>query len=160
MGDARDPIDQLERCHRRMEEALARLEQAAGEPDGDQEVVDTLAWLDRTAARHVEDEEQSLFPRLRARAELVDLVTALSAEHVEHDRVHDALRVEVTTRGPHGPEVPRLASELARVYRDHIEREERELLPAARATLGADDCAAMSAEMEQRRESDGRGRGR
>jgi hemerythrin-like domain-containing protein len=124
----RDPLEQLERCHRRMEEALARLEQAAGEPDdaADQEIVDTLAWFERTSARHVEDEELSLFPRLRERPELVDLIAALTA----------------------------------RVYRDHIEREERDLLPAARAALADDDRAAMSAEMETRREPDGRGRDR
>src|SRR5919198_6186334 len=67
-----DAIEMLERSHRQVEERLAQLQRACSaivrERGGAGELAaidDALAYLERSAARHEEDEEESLFPRLR-----------------------------------------------------------------------------------------------
>src|SRR5262245_25233075 len=135
-GGQRDPFEQLERCHRRMEEELASLQQASDA------IARGVAFFARTGARHTADEEQSLFPRLEGRPELAGVLGALTAEHREHDRVYAGL--EALVAGAGGPSLVSLVDELARVYREHIEREEKELLPAARELLGETERAAMA----------------
>jgi hemerythrin-like domain-containing protein len=163
------PVDRLERSHRRLEQQLAQLQRAAGaivrERAGgdDLDVVDTvLAFLERQALRHETDEEESLFPRLRATGDLAPLLDELAGQHRLHRHLvlHlRALRSGWSVGGPDAGDGAALVittNELVRAYRAHIEREERELLPAARAALGPGECAAILMEMERRR---GGGRG-
>ena len=65
----------LERSHRRLEERLADLTRAAGdivreraEAGAIEQVDAVLDYLERSAARHETDEEESLFLRLRRHA--------------------------------------------------------------------------------------------
>src|SRR3954464_13782096 len=80
---------QLERSHRRHDEVMAELLEAArrlaaGRPDdGDLgRVRDAVAYFERAVARHFVDEEGSFFPRLSTRRpELAAALAELSAEH-------------------------------------------------------------------------------
>jgi hemerythrin-like domain-containing protein len=162
----------LERSHRRLEERLSELQQAATaivrERAGVAELstVDSVvAFLEKSAARHEADEEESFFPRLRRVRDLTPLLDDLLAEHVLHRHLINQLR-SLRSRWPvagpgasDGAALVTLANELARLYRAHIEREERELLPAANAHLGPDEREAIQAEMDRRRSAgDGHGR--
>lgn len=162
----------MERSHRRLEERMVELQRAAEaivreRADAAQlEQVDhVLAFLERSAARHESDEEESLFPRLRGHAELVSLMSDLAQEHDQHRQLVGQLRALRSGWPPGGPDAGDGAalaiavSELARAYRLHIEREERELLPLARDRLTAEDRAQLGLEMERRRDGDGGGRG-
>lgn len=163
MDDARDPFARLENTHRRIEERLATLERAAAELDGVErmraldDVYDVVRFLARGAVRHHEDEEVSLFPRL-ATSELAPIVASLAEEHRTHDAVYAELAALVRSfPADYGPEradearLAALARRLSDVYRAHIDREERELFPAARRALDAVTCAAIADEMEARR---------
>ena len=71
-----DPLAQLERSHRRLEEACDALTMAARDRDIET-AGDVCAFFARQVRRHEEDEEQSLFPRL-ANAALQAVLERLS----------------------------------------------------------------------------------
>lgn len=150
-----DPITQLERSHRRLEEACDAL--AVAEAARDIETVsDVCSFFGRQVRRHEEDEEGSLFPRLAAAGpsdEVRATLERLSAEHREHEALHRRLEDALAGRveGDAWTEIARIADLVTRAYRSHIEDEEKVLFPAARALLGADDLAAIRSEMDARR---------
>src|SRR5215831_11599032 len=92
-------LAQPERSHRRHDEVIAELLEAArrlaaGRPDdGDLERVHAaVRYFERAVTRHFVDEEGSVFPRLSSRRpELAAPLAALSAEHP----AQIALQVEV-----------------------------------------------------------------
>ena len=172
MSSRGDGLDMMERSHRRLEERVVELQRAAEAivreraDDAELEQVDSvLAFLERSAARHESDEEESLFPRLRQHTELVSLMSDLAHEHDQHRHLVAHLRALRSGWPPGGPDagdgaaLVMAVSELARAYRAHIEREERELMPLARDRLTADERAQVGLEMERRRNGDGGGRG-
>lgn len=149
----RDPFEQLESSHRRLEERLAELGAAATTPAGSGRdaalgvVEAVLDYFDRSVQRHEADEEKSLFPRLRAHPELTATLEMLECEHREHERLHADLREGYQDPGY----LAELARKLATAYRAHILEEERVLFPAARRLLKEADLLAIAAEMEARR---------
>ncbi len=144
-----DPVERLGNTHRRMEQELAALEVAARA--GDRQGLDLgLDFFASAAKRHHEDEEASLFPRLRGNAELVPLLEALAAEHREHEAARR--QIEELLRGNAEPGVT--AASVARfvtALRAHIEREDRELLPAAERVLDPETRELVASEMRERR---------
>jgi hemerythrin-like domain-containing protein len=157
----------MERTHRRIEEQLGELQRAATaivrERGGTAElaVVDgVLAYMERSVARHEADEEESLFPRLRATAaarELAPLLQDLIADHVHQRHIVKQMR-SLQDRWPsNGPDarsgasLVTLVNELVRAYRSHIEREDKELYPAANEHLKPAERQAIRTEMGRRR---------
>jgi hemerythrin-like domain-containing protein len=142
----RDPFEMLERCHRRLEETLDRLRTPSR-----QALDEALAFVDRAVKRHEDDEEQSLFPRLSRVPQLAGLLDRLTIQHRDQTALVEELR---TLLGAATPDDAKLADVVARLdaaYRDHIAIEERQLFPAAKAALDADDLGGMASEMEARR---------
>lgn len=152
-NDSIGPLDQLERCHRRLEEACDALGPATETQDR-QTIEDVAAFFDRQIRRHEDDEDGSLFPRLAAKPELAADIERLRKEHEHHAglraRFHAAIAT-LSSETPDWPGLTRAADELIRAYRDHVQLEESRLFPAARAALTADDLAAMRTEMDERR---------
>ena len=159
-----DGLSMLARSHRRLEERMADLQRAASsilreraDADDLATVDEVLAYLERSAMRHELDEEESLFPRLHRRAELRPLLAELSAEHDQHRALVGHLRMLRSGWSAGGPDagdgaaLAKVTGELARAYRVHIEREEHELLPAARDHLSRAELGAIRQEMERRR---------
>jgi hemerythrin-like domain-containing protein len=160
----KDAYSMLDRCHRklgvRMAEMCAAAEALAAGSGGPAEcdvVTDVLDFLDRTDARHVADEEQTIFPRLAATGAVPELIDDIEREHREHDELHADIRAEVAawTERPPPPEQARRLAELSRqleaAYAQHIEREDSELVPAMKAHLSQSDIEAIFAEMQARR---------
>jgi hemerythrin-like domain-containing protein len=143
-----EALDRLASSHRRHDEEMSALLEAARA--GDEGVVaDVLDFLERTTPRHFADEEESLFPRLVARApDLADAVARLIAEHRDHERIHARLRVRFDAGDL--PAVLAEAEGLDALYRRHV-AEEDALLPRIAAILDADELAAIAAEMQGRR---------
>src|SRR6476646_1862352 len=85
----RSSLAQLDRSHRRHDDVMASLVEAArrlaaGRPhDSDvQTIHDAVAYFQRAVTRHFLDEEGSVFPRLSTRRpDLAADLAALSAEH-------------------------------------------------------------------------------
>lgn len=156
MPEARDPLVQLERCHRRIEEACKALVTAAREHDIEL-ASDALGFLERQGKRHEGDEESSVFPRLAAHAAAPAAVKAaigeLHDEHRHHAALHVRLAEIVAGRidGDPWAALDAVARELGSAYASHIAKEESVLFPAVRTVLTDEDRAAISAEMESRR---------
>jgi len=144
-----DPVARLENTHRRMGDELTALEVAAHA--GDRQGLDmALDFFASAAKRHHEDEEASLFPRLRGDAGLVPLLDGLASEH----RDHEAARREIEELVRGNADTRAIAASVARfvaMLRAHIEKEDRELLPAAERMLDAETREAVAEEMRGRR---------
>jgi hemerythrin-like domain-containing protein len=156
-----DPLAQLERSHRRLEEACDALTKAAAHHDMET-VGDVAAFFARQGRRHEEDEEQSLFPRLEAAARksgadenVLALLTRLRDQHRAHEALHARLEEAAAGRTSDvtdlWSQIAGLADALTHAYREHLENEETTLFPAARRLLTAGELDAMLEEMRARR---------
>ncbi len=151
MTDLRDPFERLCRSHRRLEERLDDLARAVREKN----VVglrDVCAFLDRQVRRHEEDEERSLFPRLREK-DGTELVGVLEREHREHEALAARLEraVDALDRDEVDTDLAPAADAITSAYRKHIADEETGLFPLARTKLTPEELDVMAREMEERR---------
>jgi hemerythrin-like domain-containing protein len=163
-SDFTDPLGLLGDCHRRIERFLGVLltlsRTRQGGPLEPAEAASLRAALEyfRTAApQHTADEEESLFPRLRAAGALRSL-DALEADHQASASAHaevDALGRKWLTAGALPPEsahtLAALLQQLSDTYASHIAIEDKEVFPAAGRMLSAEQIAAVGREMENRR---------
>lgn len=164
------PLGLLSDCHRRIERFLGILQtvvaQAGGRPLSDEQrrAVDAALEYFRTAApRHTADEEESLFPLLRASDDpaaraAMEVVRALEADHAAADATHAAVDswyrrwIEAgSLAAPEAQELSRALAALRELYQRHIAVEDRELFPLAGRVLSREQLAQLGEEMAQRR---------
>lgn len=142
-GKQRTALEMLQRSHDRLRERLAELRNAAAALAGDGDdraaaevTLEVLDHLERSVARHEQDEELSVFAHLSSRPELADLLDQIEREHRQHEALHARLRELVWPwrgRDPQPAEAVALTGlcrELAAAYDRHLALEERELFPA------------------------------
>jgi hemerythrin-like domain-containing protein len=163
-----DPLGLLRACHERITERLDILERLPGHlsangPDaGARSAAQRiLQYFDRAAPHHHEDEEQDLFPMLRAalRREGADprlsgWLDRLSAEHRDLERGWKDLRPRLVAlaQGEGGGALPDLACPgLIDAYRRHIALENDHLLPVAERLLTPAEIGRLAAAMQSRR---------
>ncbi|MBV9852622.1 MAG: hemerythrin domain-containing protein [Armatimonadetes bacterium] len=165
-----DPLGLLSDCHRRIEKFLRHLtlvtEKARGGPlDAEQrQALETaLRYFREAAPRHTRDEEESLFPRLRAAGSAdaqmaLAALDALEADHDAADAHHaavDQLGRQWLDTGHLSPgETDRLAGLLARLttlYGWHIGIEDTQVFPRAARVLDAAAIRQVGREMAERR---------
>lgn len=163
-----DPIGMLKDCHRRIENFLRVLcvvaERAGGRAltrEESEAVAAALRYFHDGGARHNADEEESLFPRMRAEAALdseAQELAGLEEEHREASELH--VKVESFYRrwideGTLGADDAALLLEATRaldtLYARHIEVEETVVFPRAASCLAPETLAAMGAEFRARR---------
>src|SRR5262245_61402264 len=165
-------LEQLARSHRRHDDVLAKLLDAArrfaaGRPDpGDLDAVAAaVSYFERAVPRHFLDEEGSVFPRLSTRRpELAPELAALSAEHppqitLQTQVITAARGLDGESRPAAGKALLDVATRLADAHRAHVAREDA-IFATAEEALSAEDDNEIVAEMETRRDRDGRGRQR
>jgi hemerythrin-like domain-containing protein len=157
-GKLKPPRERLDHSHRRLEGELLSLEgaaQAIVESPNDlsawQSIQEVLAYLQRAAIRHEADEEESVFPRLATHPALRSLLTRLRGEHRSQSKLVAALAGAAENKDP--KEVLRVTKRLAASYRDHIDIEDRELLPAMSRHIDAESLNEIANEMAARRQS-------
>lgn len=171
-----NPLGMLRACHRRIERALTVMERLAEQEAAgalDEPARDALRQMLHYFAvgvpRHSADEEESLFPRLRAAqtsageclpdAAALRLLHTLEQEHAEADAAHhglDALGQGLLRTGQfEAPEerarFAALIAALRQLYQEHIRAEDDELFPLAARTLGTADQETVGLEMAARR---------
>lgn len=149
----RDPLERFEAEHaealRRLdllETGAGRVAAAAAEGRRDREAMRrmeaVLDFIRTEVRRHNEDEERALFPLLEDEVPWEPFA--------EEHRMLRSLEGELASaleRGD-GRRAARTARALAGTLRDHIERENGMLFPAARERLGADGLAEVSRRLE------------
>ncbi len=163
------PLEMLSACHGRIDTQCATLERllvhlAAYGVDAEARTAarNVLRYFDTAAVDHHADEETDLFPALLESMAgsdpvcLREMTAGLIAEHRQLEQrwaiVRAALQAIIA-----GTSAQLAAAEVAAVhalvqlYRHHLEREERELLPMAARLLGDAELAAIGAAMRRRR---------
>lgn len=163
------PLALLSECHRRIERFLADMVRVATERRGGEltetdrsDLAGAVRYFREAAPRHTADEEESLFPRMRAGAQpqaqqaLAEL-DRLEADHQRADAHHaeaNTLAMRWLSEGRlNEAEARRLAEVLAtlgEIYREHIAVEDSAVFPAA-ASLPAEELEAVGREMAARR---------
>lgn len=165
-----EPLGLLSDCHRRIERFLAVLvtvsEMAHGAPLSDdqrQSLTTALQYFRDAAPKHTADEEESLFPRLRAAgapevAKALSEVEKLESDHAYANRLHaqvDRLGNQWLESGALPPELAdhlmALTNELTSIYKTHIETEDTFLFPLARRVLDPAQQREIGEEMSARR---------
>ncbi len=162
-----DPLGMLQDCHRRIERFLQVLcvvaERACGRTLTEEEIAAVTAALHyfrEGGSRHNADEEESLFPRLRA-AEGGRSANELA--HLEEDHRHagelhrkiEALYGKWMDAGALNSgeqhDLRSATTELAGIYSEHIKLEELIVFPNAARVLDKAAIAAMGQEFKERR---------
>jgi len=167
------PVEHLIACHRRIEQRLDTLVKAAGHLESEREraleaIAKSIRFLDSSGAMHTEDEERSLFPRLRPKlsAEELAFIESLEQHHRLAEVIYSRLKQLITEASAQS----RVPAELVGQYRDcadrlrslygeHIRSEDEILTRLARRSLTEPELAEISAEMRYRRSTGGHQRG-
>jgi hemerythrin-like domain-containing protein len=169
-SDFSNPLGVLSDCHRRVEYFLRLLvivtEQAHGEPLNAEQrdaLEVALRYFAEAAPKHTADEEESLFPLLRASphaeaTEAVALAIALSRDHDKAATQHaavDALArrwlADGCLKAAPARALAAHLSDLTTMYRHHIAVEDDELLPLARRVLSPTAIVTLGCQMARRR---------
>lgn len=162
-----DPIGMLRDCHRRIERFLHVLCLVAGraadrsltaEEAG--AVESALHYFREGGMRHTADEEESLFPRLRAECaegELEELGD-LESDHLRASEFHASIEALYKnwmekSRLSRGDEERILSAtvQLKHLYEEHIQVEEQAVFPRAAALLDSRAITTMGEEFRARR---------
>ena len=164
-----EPLGLLTDCHRRIEKFLELLQRIAREYDDkplDAQAVDAVRTAKRyfahAAPKHTADEEESLFPRLRAAAQTqgkeCTAIARLEGEHEQADRLHaqvdgllEAWLRDGSLPAERSTELGSILATLRELYREHIHVEEAEVFPLAGSLLSPSDLSAVGSEMRARR---------
>lgn len=159
------PLDHLMACHRRIEQRLDTLVDAAGHiatgrAAALEAIRKSLHFLDTSGALHTEDEEASLFPRLRSKAaaEEIRFIDSLEAQHAEAESIYAELKNLAAALASPDECPPDLvqryrecAARLRSLYGDHIRREDEVLMDLARRSLSESETSEITGEMRARR---------
>jgi hemerythrin-like domain-containing protein len=164
-----EPLGLLTDCHRRIEMFLELLQRAVREHAGaplDTPTANAIRnaqrYFAKAAPKHTADEEESLFPRLRAAAAThgkdASAIARLEGDHEQADRLHakvDGLLESWLREGSlpaeRSADLGSILATLRELYREHIHVEEAEVFPLAGSLLSPSDLSAVGSEMRARR---------
>ncbi|HEY6490634.1 MAG: hemerythrin domain-containing protein [Terracidiphilus sp.] len=162
-----DPLGMLKDCHRRIENFLRVLcvvaERARGRKMAEEEaeaIEAALHYFRVGGERHTADEEESLFPRLRAQG--VDAATGCCQElesdheranalHAEAETLYRRWMADGTLGAADEARLSKTTDELSRLYAAHIRVEEDVVFPHAAKVLDGAAVAQMGEEFRARR---------
>lgn len=171
--DFTDPISLLVHCHQRIETQLEMLVRATEVLRAGNSLSRPKAFAAIDAAckhfaiagvKHTEDEEESLFPRLRTHGgaggeEALAAMAELESQHRTAEQMHKQFDEFVLTLPRDGSADSReldcfseMAAELMTFYRPHIFMENNMVFPIAARVLAAGDIHALGEEMRARRQ--------
>lgn len=168
-----DPLRMLSDCHRRIEWFLGSLynvDQVAGEtltPAERQALESALGYFATSGVVHTQDEDESLFPRLRSCADdhpcvhaVLETLERLDLDHQLAHEEHKVVERLIQTWLRDGMLTPDSRENLKLVleslrerYRGHIELEDSVVFPLARTVLSATVIETVGKEMRQRHTS-------
>lgn len=166
-----DLVGLLLECHQRIRAFTGLAEDIGRREDlTDADMIDGCSRCERYFTEalplHVEDEEESLLPRLRERSQEVDAaLQTMHAQHEEHgpllESVLEALRAvrrdpdrrsDAAEARSHREQLRVAAARLRGEFEKHLTLEEQVIFPAAGALLTSQDHAAIMDELRARRQ--------
>lgn len=144
------PLDMLGACHTRVEKQCQTLErllphlaQQGCDRDAREAAQAVMRYFDTAAVHHHADEEEDLFPALQDAMAGSDalciraLCDSLRQEHrtLEQCWRHLRLPLQAIAEGASAELAPEAVSAFTAAYREHMAREDGELIPMARRLL-------------------------
>jgi hemerythrin-like domain-containing protein len=164
-SDFSNPLGLLSDCHRRIEHFLAVLVTISQKRNGAALAADEKSALDaaltyfrNAAPKHTSDEEDSLFPRLRASETAIECLERLESDHRAASQDHeivDSLGSLWLTEGKLASDqalnLAQALTRLSNLYAKHIAIEDTELFPLAARVLAEKELAEVGREMADRR---------
>jgi pyridoxamine 5'-phosphate oxidase len=161
-----NPLELIEACHERMERQLRTLERmvphvaAHGADEAARSAATAvMRYFDTSGTDHHRDEDEDLFPHLRAlaardgRDEIGAALYELVSEHQAMDVLYATLREQLD--GLARSEAARLDRDLVErfcwLYRRHMAMEKDVILPFAREALAPGQLASLGERMAARR---------
>jgi iron-sulfur cluster repair protein YtfE (RIC family) len=167
-GDTSDAVDLLLGCHQRIRHFTAMALRLAA-PDAPRDQIGAAAgavyrYYSVALPLHEADENQSVYPRLRAALSAAGATLAAAAnqamvdQHVEIDKLIARLLPQWAELPAHPEKAPATAATAARLHaawQEHLELEEQVVFPALRSFLTPQDRDAIRQEMSQRRQLHG-----
>jgi hemerythrin-like domain-containing protein len=155
-----EPLAMLRACHERIQRQCATLAKLAAHlrsdgltHDARQAATDIHRYFSSAGRQHHADEEQDLFPALRTEPALAGLLDTLARDHTAMESLWQ--RLEPLLAAPDTihdlDDFARLAGEFNALYRQHIARENSELLPQAEQLLSVEQQRELGARMAARR---------
>lgn len=163
---ADEPLDHLVACHDRILNRIATLDRVGealetNTPAALQALRNAIRFFDVSGRLHTEDEEESVFPRLRSRMtpSQLEYVDALESQHREKESVYAELKsvsaeLETEVTPDRAARFRQLAGRLGELYRAHIASENDVLVKLGRESLTASELAAIRDEMQARRRTE------
>lgn len=165
------PLGLLSDCHRRIENFLGVMIRVVEHAQGGGTLAapardaleSALRYFDIAGPRHTQDEEQSLFPRLREDTDPVvhaalDQIESLEADHRQTESLHEEAKQLCRRWLDAGPlpaaDQQRLRDalrELRNIYTRHISIEDSKLFPLAARCLNREQLTEIGKEMAGRR---------
>lgn len=161
-----EPLEMLEACHDRIADQLKTLERLLDhlphhgvDEQARQAARNILRYFDLAGLNHHEDEERNLFPMLLARAQadqiavVRSLVSELLADHVQMAAALEVVRRQLVSIIDDSRNLleETAVHRLIELYREHIKKENRDLLPLSRCLLTPKDIEMLSRAMTARR---------
>ena len=161
LPDFDDPLAVLRACHDRMLAQCDTLEKLAthiadkgADAEARSAVGKVVNYFSTSAVHHHQDEEQDLFPLLnRQSLKLADLIHRLRTQHEALDAAWQTLLADLKKpfELADNPDFPAHVDEFCRLYREHIDLENRELLGIARHILSSRQLRDIGDAMAKRR---------
>ena len=164
LADFKDPIGVLTSCHRRIEHFVGILENLVAsdvpiplDAERRKALESSLNYFRNSAPKHVADEDESLFPRLK-KAGVSARLKLLATQHEEITQLH----TDLESLGLQWLSLPRLSpvtweklkdtvDGMSSIYSEHIQIEEHEIFPKAAEFLSPEELATVGDEMSARR---------
>jgi hemerythrin-like domain-containing protein len=155
------PVEHLMACHRRIEQRLDTLVISADHMGDDRgaamaAIRRSFEFLDTSGVLHTEDEETSVFPRLRPKLSDAEIafIDSLEAQHAEADTVYQEVK-RLSGQLENVPDAVQryrvYAERLRSLYRDHIRAEDENLMGLAARVLSESEAGEIAREMRERR---------
>lgn len=153
------PLEMLRACHGKILRQCDTLQKLAThlvshgcDKDAQQAAAGILRYFDTAGQFHHQDEEENLFPALRASAEL-PLLDKLLSEHEMMQTAWQALRPVLMqlTEGNNTTLDETLTQPFIAAYTNHIKLENTELLPLAARMLNSSQLLQLGQRMAERR---------
>jgi hypothetical protein len=138
-------------AHRALRRDFHRLAEVLAAPGATTaRLADAFAVSTQMLLLHHQAEDDLVWPLLRERRpDLAAEVDALEAEHHELDALLDAISTPIGSGGPAATAAP-IAARLAQRITDHLDREEREIVPAIAASVSAEEWIELDGRRKAR----------
>jgi hemerythrin-like domain-containing protein len=148
-----DPVGLLRACHDRMLLHCGLLEQLLESPDS-AKAQQVVRYFSTSATLHHRDEEEDLFPLInRQSMKVAELLHELRKQHVRLDELWNTLSAHLRNIPAEGfdADFHTRATEFCTLCREHVQRENRELLPLVSSSLSRQQLGMVGEQMAARR---------